>query len=333
MKIVITGAGGFIGSHLARTLLARGRAPDGRAIEQVLLADRAPCAADDPRVRSAPGDIADAGFVARLIEPGTDLVFHLAGVMSAAAEADFALGLRVNLDGTRNVLEACRALARPEQPVRLVFASSIGVFGVPLPPAIDDATPACPTLSYGAQKRACEVLLDDYSRRGFADVRALRLPGVVVRPRASDGRASGAFSSFNSDVIGEPIAGRTVISPVGADAVLWLLSIERCVENLIRAAMLPAEALGARRALNLPCVVASVGEIAAALGRARGKDAQALIAYAPDAAVERQFGRWPRAFHPARALALGLRADDGIDDIVRRHAESTDTVSPGGDVR
>lgn len=317
MKIVITGASGFIGTHLARALLALERTPDGRAIEQVLLTDHAPSAAGDRRARFVEGDVGDPAQLARLIEPDTDLVFHLAGIMSAAAEADFGLGLRVNLDATRQLLEACRALARPARPMRFVYASSIAVFGAPLPAEIDDSTPTRPTLSYGAHKLACEILLDDYTRRGFVDGRALRLPGIVVRPRAQ-GKA-GALSAFNSDLLREPLEGRAISSPVGPDAVLWLLSIERCVENLIHAAMLPGEALGPRRALNLPCVAASVSEIAAALGRAAGKSAEALVVYAPNPAIEAQFGRWPRAFQPERALALGFRADADIDDIIRLH--------------
>jgi nucleoside-diphosphate-sugar epimerase len=235
--------------------------------------------------------------------------------MSGASEADFALGLRVNLDGTRNVLEACRALTAPP---RLVFASSIGVYGTPLPARIDDETLQRPTLSYGAQKRACEILLEDYSRRGFLDGRALRLPGIVVRPRLPNG----ALSAFNSDLIREPLAGRAYTAPVGPEAVVWQMSIARCVANLMHAALLPAEAVRPRRVLNLPCVVASVGEIIDAIGRIGGAHAASRVSYAPDARLQAQFGGWPRDFHAACALALGFTADASLDAIIGTYLDT-----------
>jgi len=322
MTAVVTGAAGFIGARLAQALAARGSLRDAQerefSIGRLLLADRVPPAtgAPDPRIATLQGDIADPAFVARLIAPGTRVVFHLAGVVSGAAEADFTLGMRANLDGMRNVLEACRALPHP---VRLVYTSSIAVFGRPLPQRIDDDTPAHPTLSYGTQKLACEVLLDDYARRGFVDGRALRLPGIVVRPPLPNG----ALSAFNSDLIREPLGGRGYTAPVGPEAVIWVQSIGRCVENLIHAALLPAASLGARRALNLPCVIASVGEIVAALGRAAGAGAAARVRYAPDPELQAQFGAWPREFRPVRSLGLGFRADDSIDAIVAGQLRST----------
>ena len=321
MNVVVTGAAGFLGAALARALAARAELNDAGdrafAIRRIVLADRVlpDAPPSDPRIEARCGDIADPGFVSGLIAPDTRVVFHLAGVMSGAAETDFALGMRVNLDGGRNVFEACRALTdRP----RLVYSSSIGVFGTPLPASMDDATPPLPTLSYGAQKRACEILLEDYSRRGFLDGRALRLPGIVVRPRAPNG----ALSAFNSDLIREPLAGRAYTAPLGPEAVLWQMSAARCVANLIHAALLPAAAIGPRRALNLPCVVASVGEIVAAMARAAGADAAARVRYAPDAKLQAQFGGWPRDYRAERALALGFAADASIDAIIRDHLES-----------
>jgi nucleoside-diphosphate-sugar epimerase len=312
VHIVITGANGFIGSRLARALLSISRLPDGRAIERMVLSDQAPCALSDPRASSVAGDIGDPALARQLIQPGTDIVFHLAGVMSGASESDFGLGMHVNLEGTRNVLEACRALPRP---ARVVYASSIAVYGAPLPAVVDDDTPTRPTLSYGAQKLACEVLLDDYSRRGFVDGRALRLPGIVARARAP----SGALSAFNSDLIREPLQGRPISLPVGPDAVMWVQSIDRCTQNLVHAAMLFPNALGARRTLILPCVVASAAEIVAAIGRVAGAQAAALVRYAPEPAIEAQFGRLPRMLRAGRALALGFRADAGIDEVIQLH--------------
>jgi nucleoside-diphosphate-sugar epimerase len=321
MKVVVTGAAGFIGAALARALAARAELCDAHdqvfALRRIVLADRVlpgeyPA---DPRIEAVRGDMAEPAFVSGLVDAGTRVVFHLAGVMSGASEADFALGLRVNLDGMRNVLEACRALAAP---ARLVFASSIGVFGTPLPARIDDETPQRPTLSYGAQKRACEILLEDYSRRGFLDGRALRLPGIVVRPRLPNG----ALSAFNSDLIREPLAGRVYTAPVGPEAVVWQMSIARCVANLMHAALLQRGAIGSPCVLNLPCVAASVGEIVAAIGRAGGGDAAARVSYAPDARLQAQFGGWPRDFHAARALALGFSADASPDAIIRAHLDT-----------
>jgi nucleoside-diphosphate-sugar epimerase len=217
--------------------------------------------------------------------------------------------MRVNLDGSRNVFEACRALASP---ARLVYTSSIGVFGTPLPQRIDDRTPPRPSLSYGTQKLACEILLEDYSRHSFLDGRALRLPGIVVRPRLP----SGALSAFNSDIMREPLAGRAYTAPVGPEAVVWVMSVGCCVDNLIRAALLPLNAIRSGRVINLPCVVASVGEIVAAVGRAGGADAARRVSYAPEAKLQAQFGGWPRDFHPARALELGFACDDSIDAII-----------------
>jgi len=321
MKVVVTGAAGYIGAALARALAVRTELRDAQdralAIRRIVLADRVlpEPPASDTRIEAVQGDIGDPAFVSGLIDADTRVVFHLAGVMSGASEADFALGMRVNLDGTRNVFEACRALAKP---ARLVFSSSIGVFGTPLPARIDDETPQRPTLSYGAQKRACEILLEDYSRRGFLDGRALRLPGIVVRPRLPNG----ALSAFNSDLIREPLAGRAYAAPVGPEAVVWLMSAGRCVANLIHAALLPADAMGSARALNLPCVAASVGEIVAAIGRAAGADAAARVTCAPDAKLQAQFGGWPRDFDATRALALGFTADASLDAIIHGHLDT-----------
>ena len=321
MKVVVTGAAGFIGSTLVRALAAGGELADARdgrvSINSLVAADRVlpETDASDSRIEAVCGDIGDPEFVSGLIDADTRVVFHLAGVMSGASEHDFALGMHVNLDGTRNVLEACRAL--PE-PARLVQASSIGVFGTPLPSRIDDQTEPRPTMSYGAQKRACEILLEDYTRRGFVDGRALRLPGIVVRPRLP----SGALSAFNSDLIREPLAGRAYTAPVGPEAVVWLLTVARCVGNLIHAALLPAEAFGSRRVINLPCVVAGIGEIVDAIGRAAGAQAAARVSYAPDPEAQAQFGCWPREFYPRRALELGFAADESVDAIIRGHRDA-----------
>ena len=296
MNVVVTGARGYLGSALVAALGASGC--------DVLATDR-----DD-------GDIADPAHVRRLFETPVDRVFHLAGIVSGAAEADWDLGRRVNLDATLLLLDACRAQARRGGPtVRFVHASSIAVFGTPLPARIDDDTEPRPTLSYGTTKRIVELLLADLARRGEVDGRALRLSGVVVRPPL----ANGALSAFNSDVIREPLAGRAYVCPVGPEATIWVASQRATIANLLRIAEVDGAAVGAQRAVTAPALAVSIGETVAALGRVDAA-APARVGFAPDARIEAQFGRWPRAASFARAAALGLERDDSIDAIIRDYA-------------
>jgi nucleoside-diphosphate-sugar epimerase len=318
VKVLVTGAGGFIGGAIVRRLLADGVAVDAEdreaAITRLVLADRA-LSADaphDPRVEWRIGDIGDAGYVRSLVDADTRVVFHFAGVVSGAAEADFDLGMRVNLHGTQHLLEALRALPRP---ARLLYASSIAVYGVPIPARIDDATTPVPTLSYGTQKLACEQLINDYTRRGFVDGRSLRLPGIVVRPPL----ANGALSAFNSDVIRELLAGRPITSPVTPAATIWILSVDRCVDNFMRAMRLSAGAWGQQRAITLPAIAASIDEVVDAVGRRVGRDVRPLVTWAPNPAVEPMFGRWPRDRDVAiteRAARLGFAADASLDALI-----------------
>jgi len=303
--LLVTGAGGFIG----RALTAALRADPAWRGARFSLVDRA---LDDPD--ALPGDLADPACLARCFaEPVTHCV-HLAGVVSGAAEADFELGLQVNLQSTLALLEHCRRQHQAGGPrVRLVYASSIAVYGVPLPARIDDDTPALPTLSYGAHKRVIELLLDDYTRRAFLDGRALRLAGVVVRPPMPNG----ALSGFNSDLIREPLAGRPYACPLGPEATLWLVSLPRVIDGLREALDWAPQALGAVRTVNLPAIAASVGEVIAAIGR-RDPGAPARVTHAPtpDPALQAQFGAWPRAGDFARARALGLRGDTDLDALL-----------------
>jgi nucleoside-diphosphate-sugar epimerase len=320
MKIVITGGAGFLGQKLARRLLRLdgiAATDDGvrRPIGQIVLVDRiAPPDLGDPRVRPVAADITDAAVMGGLIGPDVDLVFHLAAIVSGAAEADFDLGMAINLDASRQLLDLCRAAGhRP----RVVFTSSVAVYGGALPPLVTDDTQLNPRSSYGVQKAIGELLLADYTRKGFIDGRILRLPTISVRP----GAPNKAASSFASGLIREPLNGQATVCPVSPDLRLWLLSPRGAIDSIVAGAELPSAALGEKRALNLPGLSVSVAEMIAALERVGGRAAVDLIAFERDPAVEAIVGSWPGAWDIGRARGLGLAADADFDAIVRAYVE------------
>ena len=311
MRIVITGGCGFLGRRVALRLLER------RDVDELVLFDNAPSALplpDDRRLKLVTGDIADHETVRGVVAPGTNSVFHLAAVVSGEAEADTNLGYRVNLNGTRAVLDACGALGTCP---RLVFASSLAVYGGALPPAVGDDTPLTPQTSYGTQKAIGELLVNDYSRKGFVDGRALRLPTVVVRP----GRPNRAASTFASSIIREPLSGREAVCPVSPHTVMALASPRRVVEALLRAHDLPAADFATSRSLQLPGFSVAVGEMAAAVRRAGGDRAYARIRWEPDPLIQDIVSGWPQALAAPRAVALGFTADNGIDEVVQAFIE------------
>lgn len=315
MRIVITGGCGFLGRRVAMRLLERGS--DLGPVDELVLFDNAAPALplpEDKRLRVVTGDIADRETVARLIARGTDAVFHLAAIVSGEAEANTDLGYRVNLDGTRAVLDACRAIG--SQP-RVVFASSLAVYGGALPPAVGDDTALTPQTSYGTQKAIGELLVNDYSRKGYIDGRALRLPTVVVRP----GRPNRAASTFASSIIREPLSGQDAVCPVSPETVMALASPRAIVTGLVHALGIPADAFGVSRTLQLPGFSVSVGEMAAALRRAGGETAYARIAWRPDATIQAIVGGWPRELATPRAEAMGFGRDTGIDAVVQAFIE------------
>ncbi|HEX3862715.1 MAG TPA: D-erythronate dehydrogenase [Stellaceae bacterium] len=315
MRIVITGGCGFLGRRVAMRLLDEGCALG--PVDDLVLFDNAPPALplpQDKRLRLVTGDIASRETVTRLIGPGTDAVFHLAAIVSGQAEADTDLGYRVNLDGTRAVLDACRALGHREQRLpRLVFASSLAVYGGALPPAVGENTALTPQSSYGTQKAIGELLVNDYSRKGFVDGRVLRLPTVVVRP----GLPNRAASTFASSMIREPLTGRDAVCPASPDTVMALASPRRIVAGLVHALGLGGEALGGNRTLQLPGFSVSVGDMAAALRRAGGEAAYARIHWQPDATIQAIVSSWPQALATPRAEALGFGRDSNIDEVVQ----------------
>ena len=310
MKVVITGGGGFLGSRLAAALLARGTLGGGSLARLVLADGQFPGFPEDPRLETLSGDVSDPAFAARAIAPDTDAIFHLAAVVSGAAEADFDLGMRVNLGGIRAVLEAARRCAAPP---RVVFASSVAAFGGDLPDVLDDSTTPAPQTSYGSQKVVSEYLVSDFSRKGYIDGRSLRLPTIVVRP----GKANAAASSFASAVVREPLNGVAYECPVGAETGVWLLSPRRAVEAFIHAHELPASAWGTNRALNLPGITVSVAEMIGALSKIAGARAAERVSFKVDPRVDKIVQGWPVRFDTPRALAMGFKADPGIEAVIR----------------
>jgi nucleoside-diphosphate-sugar epimerase len=317
MKVVITGAAGFLGQRLAKRLLERGRliGSHGReeAIDTLVLADvvAAP-PIDDPRVLTVEGDVADPLSFDRVIDDETTSIFHLAAVVSGQAEADFDLGMRVNFDATRSLFETCRA--RGQRP-RVIFASSCAVYGGELPEAVPELHALTPQSSYGTQKAMSELLLNDYTRRGFIDGRALRLPTISVRP----GKPNAALSSFASGIIREPLNGEIAVCPVPASTRVWLLSPATVTECFLVAHDLPGEALGSNRSLILPGFTVSVEEMIAALERVAGRSVAERVRIEPDKRVEQIVSTWPVALDGSRALRLGFPTDHAFEDIVRRY--------------
>ena len=320
MKIVITGGGGFIGKRLARALLEKGSTTDAtgqvREISELVLFDVVEAAGfDDPRVTSIAGDISDAGQVAGLIGTDTDSIFHLAAIVSAQAEEDYDLGMRINLDGTRHVLNAARAL--PHVP-KLVFASSIAVYGGDaIPETVIDETPITPLTSYGAAKACGEQLVSDMSRKGFIDGRSLRLPTISVRT----GKPNRAASTWVSSMIREPLCGIDVEVPVSPASKMSVLSPRRVVDAFITAHEVAADRIGDWRSLLLSGITVSAGEIAEAVARNQGNRNLGEIIWQPDPAIQRIVDGWPKGSSGKRADALGIKKDGNIDEIVRYFIE------------
>jgi nucleoside-diphosphate-sugar epimerase len=308
---MVTGAGGFTGAALARRLIGlRGQAGYFGGMTSLVLADRKLASAPDaPFVRIVEGDITDRQVQEEATGSGIDCLFHLAAIPGGAAETNERLGRAVNFDASRDLADA---LSRHDNCPRVVFASSIGVFGTPMPSAIDDDTCPVPSMSYGAQKLMVETLLADVSRRGWIDARSVRMPGIVARPRENTGH----ISAYMSEIFHALLAGEPFVCPVSAGAQSWLMSLRCCVDNLLLAALIPAEALGGRRAWTLPALRLPMADLADAIGKAAGGDVSHLIRYEPIEEIEAQFGRYPPLSTP-RADALGFRHDGSAGDLVR----------------
>jgi nucleoside-diphosphate-sugar epimerase len=316
MHILITGAAGMIGRKLVARLVAAG-ALNGKPIDKLTLIDVS--APQKPQgfagsVVTSAGDIADAAAAHRAVAGRPDVIFHLAAVVSGEAELDFEKGVHVNLDGSRALIEAIRATGEGYRP-RLVFTSSIAVFGAPFPETIADDFHLTPLTSYGTQKAIVELLLADYTRRGFLDAIGIRLPTIVVRP----GRPNKAASGFFSSIIREPLNGEEAVLPVEDSVLHWHASPRAAVGFLIHAAGVDREKLGPRVNLTMPGVCCTVAEQIAALRRIAGDKVAARIRREPDPLVARIVAGWPSRFDPRRALALGFQAEASFDEIIRVH--------------
>ena len=319
MHILIIGAAGMIGRKLTAALLVEKHLGE-HAITALTLADI--IAPERPRTdldcRTFAADLSDPEAAASLVASRPDIIFHLAAIVSGEAEADFDKGYRINLEGTRHLLEAIRhqGLAAPYCP-RLVFTSSIAVFGEPLPATIADDFALTPLTSYGTQKAICELLLADYSRRGFVDGIGIRLPTIVVRP----GKPNKAASGFFSGIIREPLLGQEAILPVDESVRHWFASPRAAIGFLRHAAIMDSVPLGQRRSLSMPGLAATVAEEIAALERIGGTRATRLIRREPDETIARIVAGWPQAFEASRAQALGFQADADFDAIIHAHIE------------
>jgi nucleoside-diphosphate-sugar epimerase len=320
MHVLIIGAAGMIGRKFTAAIASSGKLGT-RALSKLTLADT--IAPDSPSgfsgavIRLAL-DISDPTTAPQLVAGRPDVIVHLAAIVSGEAEQDFDKGYRINLDGSRYLFDAVRHLSkRSDYCPRLIFASSVAVFGAPLPDEIDDTFLTAPLTSYGTQKAIGELLLQDYTRRGFFDGLAIRLPTICIRPGLPNAAASGFFSS----ILREPLAGKPAILPVPDTVRHWHASPRAAVGFLIHAATMDTGPVGHRRVLNMPGVSATVAEQIEALRAIAGDKAVALIRSEPAPEIMRIVSNWPRGFAADRATALGFRAESSFDEIIRIHIE------------
>lgn len=310
----------MVGRKLAQHLLTTGKLGN-EAVDQITAFDVIPAdlqaTADGPSLDIRAGDIADRATVEAQVAERPDVIFHLAAIVSGEAEADFDKGYSINMDGTRHLFEAIRAL--PDYHPRVVYTSSIAVFGTPFEEPITDTFITAPLTSYGAQKMIGELLLNDYSRRGIFDGIGIRLPTIVVRP----GKPNKAASGFFSGIIREPLAGISAVLPVDDDVRHWVASPDSALGYLLHAATMDLAPVGPRRCLTMPGLSVTIADMLAALEEVAGPETAALVKREPDATIRAIVAGWPRDFNAARATELGFTTDASFQDIIRAHIRDT----------
>ncbi len=330
MRVVITGAAGFIGRHLSAALLARGRLCDARQqavpIDELVLVDRtAAPAPPNPKATSVSiltGDLCDAGFLDRVFAGGVDSVFALAATLTSEAETEFAKGLAVNVHAVMRLLEACRA--QPHA-ARMVFASSIAAFGGPLPEVVDDTVARTPQTSYGTHKAIVELLLHDYARHGFVDARALRLPVVLIRPGAPNPSVSDRLAA----IVREPLLGRDVACPLAPDTLVPVASVTRVAGALLDVHDLPGSVFGHTRTMNLPSLTVSVADMVDSLRGYATPRPMGRVTWEPDAKLQAVVSGWPRRFVSQRATQLGIASDARFEEIIDAFVREEQSISAG----
>ena len=318
MNILVIGGGGMVGMKLINRLAADGRL-GGQAIGKIIRHDvvlSPPPPASPFPVETLIGDLSVPGEAEKLVAQKPDVIFHLAAIVSGEAEADFEKGYRINLDGTRYLFEAIRKAGEGYKP-KVIFTSSIAVFGAPFPEAIPDDYFTTPLTSYGTQKAICELLLSDYSRRGFFDGVGLRFPTICVRP----GKPNLAASGFFSNIIREPLAGHEAVLPVGEDVRHWHASPRAAISFLLHAATMDTALLGNRRNVTLPGISCTVGEQIEALSKVAGEKVVARIRKEPNETIMKIVSGWPRNFEAKRGRELGFKAEQSFEEIIRVHIE------------
>lgn len=319
MNIVVTGAAGFLGRRLILSLLERGETigPDGSRtpIETIRALDKSSTDIQDSHLETMVGDLQDAAILSQLIDNETVSIYHLAAMVSSQAELEFELGYQINFDATRALLDHIRSIGNAR--LKFVTASSLAVYGGQLPPVVTDSTVVAPQSSYGTAKAMIDLLVADYSRRGFVDGRSLRLPTVVVRP----GKPNRAASGFASGIIREPLNGQEAICPVDPSTLLWIASPTSVIANLIHGHDLPADKFANGRIINLPGLSITVHEMIDSLREIAGDDAVRKILMQPDHAVQQVVNSWPGRFETAYASSLGFVSPTDFRGIVRQYLD------------